>query len=297
MVKQNRGNMSDFANVTGQQLLDIFTKNIGSWKRILYHFRIASHVQNVWLVEQLAFGRGYRMYMSNADAFSLKAWLASTDVDLKTLRGQDVSVWTNAKRMSNDFLKQYNASLTNLENIPAQFRPWMESIRDYNISQADRNLQKAWTPFGKGAIMSKADFFGQYLAMLRKLTDSLAVVSGTSNHWTKELQEDWIKLFGSPNPMVYPGLPYNTYSMGASLKHPLTVRVIPIEESREASCPSNMALLRTFVMTGTPTQTPRPTWTVSTPKPTLKVNDNTAGLRSWPSVVGFVIILTLIRIF
>ena len=293
LKKENQGNMSGFMNVTGKQLQDIFTTNAGSWKRILYHFEIASHIKNVWIVEQLAYGRGYRIYMSNADAFSIKAWLAPNVSDLNTLRGRDVFVWTSAINMLNEFLKKSysGASLTNLGSVPAHLKPWMESIRDYNISQVDQNLQKAWKSFGKGAIIPKSAFFDQYLEILAKLVDSLTSFVGTSNPWTKGLHDEWIKLFGSPNPMVYPAVAYNTYSGGISWRNPLKVRVISINESSEASCPAHMTLLRNFLRAGMTTPWP------PTVKPTLKINDDAAELKPGFIFIALVAIMTLVRIF
>jgi len=289
--KESQGNMSSFTNITGQkQLLDIFTKHSGSWKRLLYQFSIASHVKNVWTVEQLSYGKGYRIYMSNADAFSINAWLSPTVKDLNTLRGKSIFVWTNAKGISNKFLKKYSASLDNLGGVPASLKPWMESIRDYNISQVDKNLQKAWKPFGGGAVIPKTIFFDQYLAVLGRLTDSLTSLVGTSNPWTKELQDDWIKLFGSPNPMLYPGLPYNTYSGGVNRKHPLSVRVITIDELNEANCPTNMRILRNFIGAGF--LTPKPP-VVTKPKPDNAVS----GLRPVLILTVFAAALPVLRYF
>ena len=289
--KQSQGNMSGFTNITGRkQLLDIFTKHSGSWKRLLYHFSIASHTKNVWIVEQLSYGKGYRIYMSNADAFSINAWLSPTVNDLNKLRGKEIFVWTNAKGMSNNFLKRYSASLDKLGGVPVHLRPWMESIRDYNISQVDKNLQKAWKPFGGGAVIPRTIFFDQYLAVLGRLTDSLISLVGTSNPWTKELQENWIKLFGSPNPMLYPGVAYNTYSGGIARKHPLSVRITTIDELNEANCPTNMMILRKFIGAGY--LTPKPP-VVTKPKPDNAVS----GLRPVLILTVFAAALPLFRLF
>ena len=61
-----------FVNVTGSKIVDLFIKNVGSTRRILYKFQIVGPLDHVWLVEQLPYGGGYRVYQSYNNAYSLK---------------------------------------------------------------------------------------------------------------------------------------------------------------------------------------------------------------------------------
>ena len=241
--------MSGFKNITGNQLLGLFNRNAGSWKRILYHFRITSYVENVWLVEQLAYGKGYRLYMSNMDAFSLKAWLSKAS--LSNFSKRDVYTWTHAKERMMDYIVRHPS--------PSPSKPllasWSSYVLGYNMTHVTQNLETARDVFGKGMIVSKTMFFNQYLPMLMKLTDSITTLIGTANPWTRELQQIWIKLFGTANPAVYPDLPYNTFS-GAAQKHPLAVRVFMIDELTETKCPAHMSVLRRFLNLGKTTSMP-----------------------------------------
>lgn len=67
-----------FVNVTGSKVVDLFRKNIGSSQRILYKFQIVGPLDHVWLVEQLPFGGGYRVYQSYNNAYSLKVTIFQT---------------------------------------------------------------------------------------------------------------------------------------------------------------------------------------------------------------------------
>ena len=72
-ARNNSGTvMAGFINVTGSKIVDMFHKNIGSTKRILYKFQIVGPLDHVWLVEQLPYGGGYRVYQSYNNAYSLK---------------------------------------------------------------------------------------------------------------------------------------------------------------------------------------------------------------------------------
>ena len=64
-----------FVNVTGWNIVDLFNKNAGSTRRILYKFQIVGPLDHVWLVEQLPYGGGYRVYQSYNNAYSLKVIL------------------------------------------------------------------------------------------------------------------------------------------------------------------------------------------------------------------------------
>lgn len=72
-LRNNSGTTAaGFLNVTGSKVAELFRKNIGSTERILYKFQIVGPLDHVWLVEQLPYDGGYRVYQSYNNAYSLK---------------------------------------------------------------------------------------------------------------------------------------------------------------------------------------------------------------------------------
>lgn len=277
---KREANVSTFAFLNGTGLVDLFKRKAGSWNRIIYHFEMTSNVQQVWLVDQLPYNKGYRVYMSNNDAFSLHAWL--TPGNFSQLNASNLLVWKKAINNMREFLKKWSAHPS---NIPAQLRPWNDFVQNYSMSDVKRNLQKAWDAFGKGMVLSQNVFFEKYLMKLGNLTDAMTNIAGTSTHWTQKLQDDWINLFGSPNPTVYPGLPYNTYDVG-SFKNSssLAYRMIEIDELTESSCPAHMSIMREFLQR-MPMTSARPFTHASTTKgTTLVIKQTTVPIGS--SAIG-----------
>ena len=233
-----------FQNVTGQNVITLFNQNLGSADRILYKFQIVGPLDHVWMVEQLANGAGYRVYQSYNNAFSLKAWLAKAN--LKALHGTDIIIWHDVIKMADAFLKSAGGSMSDLNNLPAQFKPlkpWLVYIRDYNLTQVEAELRKAWGVIGQGRIMTKDYFYKNYLTKLANLTEAIIPFVSTAKPWTRELHEMWTELFGAPNPVLFPGYPFNTLTAQYSQKYALEVKPLIITSADEGRCAGNAKIL------------------------------------------------------
>ena len=201
------------------------------------------------MVEQLPYGGGYRVYQSYNNAYSLKAWLSAGD--LMALRGTDIIISHDVIKMADSMLKAGNASMSDLDHLPPQFaplKPWLVHIRDYNLTQVETEFRKAWTVFGQGRIMDHGYFYNNYLRKLLNLTESIAPLVSTTKPWTKELHEMWTELFGAPNPVLYPGYPFNTLTKQFSQNYALEVKVLAINANDERKCDSNAKILQESVV-------------------------------------------------
>ena len=76
IMRSSEDEEAGFFNLTGSKVIDLFNRNAGSAERILYKFEIVGTLDHVWLVEQLAYGGGYRVYQSYNNAYSLKVILS-----------------------------------------------------------------------------------------------------------------------------------------------------------------------------------------------------------------------------
>ena len=275
-------------NVTGQKVIALFDQHLSSSYRILYKFQIVGPLDHVWMVEQLPSRGGYRVYQSYNNAYSLKAWLAKGN--LVTMRGTDIVLRHDLVNMTKTALKAANASLYDLDNLPAQFvpfKPWLMHIRDYNLTQVESELRKAWTIIGQGRTMTKDYFYKNYLTKLANMTEAIITFFGTYGLWTRELHEQWTELFGAPNPYLYPGFSFSPLAAQSSHKYALEVKPLVINGSDEGKCVSNAKILYDSLVTPT----------ISTVKSTLKKDDNAAGVRPGFIFIASVSIMTLIRIF
>ena len=125
--------------------------------------------------------------------------------------GSDIVVWQDVRKVS-QFLKLHGGSMSDLNNLPSHLvpmKPWLLFIKNYNLSRVDANLKKSWSKFGQGKIIAKNVFFKDYLYTLGNLTEAIIPLVSTTKSWTQELHDKWILLFGSPNPILYPGFPFN----------------------------------------------------------------------------------------
>ena len=242
--KQSGTTAAGFVNVTGNKVVDLFNSNLGSMKRILYKFQIVGPLDHVWMVEQLPYKKGYRVYQSYNNAYSLKAWLAKGN--LTALQGTDIIIWHDVIRMANDFIKPLGASMSNLDALPAALlplKPWLVHIRDYNLTQVEAELRKAWSKVGQGRIMPKDYFYANYLNVLANLTESIIPYVSTTKIWTRELHDQWTSLFGAPNPVLYPGYAFNTLTAQYSQKYALEVKALKIDAMAESKCAINVKIL------------------------------------------------------
>ena len=170
------------------------------------------------------------------------------------MHGSDIIIWHDVVNMASQFLKMHGASMSDLDNLPssiAPMKPWLLYIKNYNLTQVDANLKKSWSKFGQGKINTKEFFFNNYLYVLGNLTEAIIPLVSTAKSWTQELHDQWILLFGSPNPVLYPGFPFNQLTSRYSQKYALEVKELKINASAslgrdgiaEGNCRSNADII------------------------------------------------------
>ena len=145
--------------------------------------------------------------------------------------------------------------MSDLNNLPSHLvamKPWLLFIKNYNLSRVDANLKKSWSKFGQGKIIAKDVFFKDYLYTLGNLTEAIIPLVSTTKSWTQELHDKWILLFGSPNPVLYPGFPFNQLTSQYSQRYALEVKELKINDSAspgrdsiaEANCRANADIIQ-----------------------------------------------------
>ena len=225
-------------------MITLFDQHLSSPSRILYKFQFFGVFDHAWIVEQLPNGGGYRVYQSYSSAYSLKAWLAKDN--LMTLRGTDITPWHNVIMFAGNMLKAFNSSLSNLDQLPAMLlpiKPWLLHLRNLNVTQVEEDLQKAWTVLGQGRVMNKDYFYDNYLKKLANMTEAIIPLVGTYSTWTKELQDQWTELFGTPYQYLYPGVPFNSVTSMFPKGYALQVKPLVFSSSDEGNCSSNAKIL------------------------------------------------------
>jgi len=94
-----------------------------------------------------------------------------------------------------------------------------------------------WKGRSSGKVLSPNSFFSGYLAKLAKIVDEISQLALTpsTSVWTMELFNAWIDLFGSPDPMHPPGVPFGIISSDIfGLEgYGCLVRVIVVPEADE----------------------------------------------------------------
>ncbi|XP_066910687.1 uncharacterized protein [Clytia hemisphaerica] len=197
------------------ELFQYFDKYESDDNSYFFKMRIEGAFPRQWIIEKLSYRRGYRIYQSGDDAFSLKAWLTTkyNMFDFKTQsfwRNRYLMVWEANKKRIEQRLKETGRSLDDMDAINEQIRPWMRYVRDYNRDEARKNFEKSWNAFGAKRILSQKQFQEEYLGLLHNVTSQMQpYFKDNTLLWTQEIFNSWIGLFGTPNHYCYPDVPFN----------------------------------------------------------------------------------------
>ena len=163
-----------------------------------------------------------------------------------TLRGTDITPWHNVIEFAGNMLKAFKSSLSNLDQLPPMLlpiKPWLLHLRNLNVTQVEEDLRKAWTVLGQGRIMNKDYFYDNYLKKLASMTEAIIPLVGTYSTWTKELQDQWTELFGTPYQYLYPGVPFNSVTSKFPKGYALLVKPLVVHSYSEESCNSHAQVL------------------------------------------------------
>ncbi|CAM6054908.1 unnamed protein product [Sphagnum tenellum] len=140
--------------------------------------------------------------------------------------------WDEAFAVLKDHFGAYisNGSLDLPPSLPYEkvLEEYFQFVRDYDQASIESNLRRSWEYFGQGRLLSQATFEANYFAPLQALMWQVRLMAEGKARplWTQTLQDIWIYHFGSPNPLFYPGLPFDYMTSPIGLRgFELQVRV------------------------------------------------------------------------
>lgn len=248
------GSKAGYRVFQGDELHGFFQSHAGSEETVIYHVRHTGTEDHVFTIEQLPRGQGYRIYQSYIGGYSLRAWLSGSTDGLFEADTGEIMVWRGLQAAVNDSLAQISggqASLDNLDALPAEWefaRPYYEYVRDYGEGAIMANFERAWERYGKGRVLTEAEFVDDYLVKLAKLEVYFRQNDHMSDPFPEELWDTWIELYASPNPLHFPGLPHDfiTDMILADRDYRLEILDVVLsadDEAVKAACAANARIL------------------------------------------------------
>ncbi len=162
--------------------------------------------------------QGYIIYQSYNGAYSLKAWLSNNLTGLyQPDNTGDIMVFNKVKEQVNGLLQTVTQGAMNINsdlesaNLPPmiqQFKPFIKYVRDYNSTTALNNFERAWNKYGKSKPLDW-NTFSNYVELLSEMTSYLSQNANKNTLFSEKIFNDWIDMFGSPNPVHFTNLPNN----------------------------------------------------------------------------------------
>lgn len=153
--------------------------------------------------------------------------------------------------MAEEFVSHFNCTLETIDSCPEELdwgKEWMTYIYEYDEEQAVSNFEDSWKYFGKGVQLEKETFYKQYLSKLAGMTQDIVPLVGTGELWTEELHDTWIRLFGSPNPLCYPAVPFDALTSQVTQgAYEMQVKVNEFDDPHAETCKSNAEMLASTI--------------------------------------------------
>jgi hypothetical protein len=201
--------------------------------------------------------QGYIIYQSYNGAYSLKAWLSNNITGLyQNNNNGDIMVFSKVKEQVNGLLQAVTQGAINIDsdlenpNLPTTiqaFRPFIKYVRDYNATTAINNFQRAWNKYGKSKALDW-NTFSNYVNMLSEMTSYFSNNANKDTLFSEKIHNDWIDMFGSPNPVHYINLPNNAvtnFIFQPSRSYDFQVKTTIIGKTQ--NCEENFKLLNQYV--------------------------------------------------
>jgi hypothetical protein len=198
--------------------------------------------------------QGYRIYQSYNDAYSLKAWLSENITGLFNATDGDIMIFNKVKFQVNGLIQQLtngqfniNSNLSNVVQIPQVFLPFIKYVRDYNQTKAVDIFKRALNKYGKSKILSW-ETFSNYIDILANMTSYLKENVNTQTLFSEKIYNNWIDLFGSPNPVHFVNLPNNAvtnFLFNPKRNYDFQVKTIILDKSQ--SCEENFFILKNYL--------------------------------------------------
>ena len=154
-------------------------------------------------------------YKSFGGAYSLRTWLSSTTHGLFAADTGEIIVWKQLHTEVDDELAKLSdgrASLAHLDALPDEWkflRPYCEFVRDYDEAQIMANFERSWARCGQGRVLTRAEFFDDYLVKLARLETYLRQHDHQRTPFPMDIWDTWIELHACPNSLHFPQLPHN----------------------------------------------------------------------------------------
>lgn len=193
---------------------------------------------------------GYRIYQSYHDAYSLKAWLSTSVDNLYNAVSGDIMMFNEVKQMADQTVQKLTGGkqglYTNWENstdIQDVMKPFLRYIRDYNKTTVISNFKRAWSKYGQGKSVPWSAF-QVYLDSLANITAYFKANDNTQTLFSEKVWNDWIDLFGSPNPVHFPNLPLNALTSVLLPGKVFRFEVKKVEFPKPPSCYYNAYYIR-----------------------------------------------------
>ncbi|WNG57196.1 hypothetical protein F0U59_22280 [Archangium gephyra] len=248
------GSQAGYRVFRGDELHGFFQSHARRAEAVIYHVRHTGTEDHVFTVEQLPRGQGYRIYQSYIGAYSLHAWLSSSTAGLFEADTGELMVWRGLQATVDHVLAQLSggqASLDNLDALPDELKfahPYYEYVRDYDEARVLANFERAWERYGKGRVLTEAEFFDDYLVKLARLEEYFRRNDHLSEPFPREIWDTWIELHASPNSLHFPELPndFVTDMLLADRDYRLELLevVLPADdEAVKAACAANALIL------------------------------------------------------
>ncbi|XP_065640283.1 uncharacterized protein LOC100215280 isoform X1 [Hydra vulgaris] len=237
-IQANEDNAEDFSNNNVINLFSNINNNESTAnKEIIFEMKLVGPLQHSWIIHRLPDQRGYRIYQSVTNAYSLNAWLNTEENQFEYLWSKgDLMYWQDTYNKVEGLLNKTGNTLQNIEAIKPSMlwlKPWLTFVKELNKTRITSYFKNAWSRYGGGRIINEKDFFTNYLMTLSNMTSSIQRLVGTTKIWTSCLDRQWISLFGAANPLVYIGMPFQMMTHSKNPKpFKLLIRTIQVDETK-----------------------------------------------------------------
>jgi hypothetical protein len=217
------GKKAGYKSNIGKDLILLFNTLKSSKNRIIYHCQHIGSSDHVFAIEQIPPSNGkidptYRIYQSYNGAFSLRAWLSKNLTADKIVVNGDIIIphVSRCIQQTNDkseecvgFRKMVDQMRGLFAGKGSAYDKFVDLNEHFSILNATAMFTQAWSLYGKGRAFSADYFFNEYLEKTAKVSKYYEEFSRTDTPWSADIYNKWIELYGSPDPMRYPGLPAN----------------------------------------------------------------------------------------
>ena len=207
--------------------------------------------------------------MSYYDTYNLHAWLKwkkPPSVDKYLMDNNHVYPYMISQSQLyqpavEKTLKFHECALAPKSYWPKKLQSWSFFIQDYTKEKAMKNLETVVSKYGQGMLLTKDEFFHGWLKDLAGISAAIRNIAGTLKPWNNYIHNTWIKVFGSPNPYQFPGLPMATSQVNVPSLAPAAVtgykfapRIKVTDVKNDAACVTSANFIKHSIPKQPPSQ-------------------------------------------